>query len=318
MTYKERKHARELLKGARKLQHANADILSERESELILKAADNLEAALRARNDAGADKAASQLEKHLEKSFPRKRDHWLRENVEVLLVAVVVAMAIRTYFLQPFKIPTGSMQPTLYGIHSPADEHPPGPNLEKPSVFPINIFEWLIWGKYTSREGIVKITGDHIFVDKVTYNFRKPKRGEVIVFTTEGIRGLDQDKFYIKRCVGLPNETLEIRPPFLFANGRKVDGEPFERIYSRKNGYLGYVPPRRKIGRDQTGGQERLLDVPANELVYRIPKDSYFALGDNSPNSLDSRYWGAVPEKNLVGKALWAYWPFSHRWGLVD
>jgi signal peptidase I len=225
----------------------------------------------------------------------------LRENIEVLLVAVVVAMAVRTYFLQPFKIPTGSMQPTLYGIHSPAAEFPP-----QPTDVSVNPVTWLLWGRGKGPEG-TRITGDHIFVDKVTYNFRKPKRGEVIVFQTQGIVGLDQDKFYIKRCAGLPGERIDIDPPFLYADGKKVEGRPFERIYSLQDGYQGYTYPH---GR----GPYALASGHAGFLLK--PK-CYFALGDNSPNSLDGRYWGCVPEANLVGKAFLTYWPFSKRWGPV-
>lgn len=319
MTYKQRKQVRELLKGARKLHHAQSDVLSEKENELLAKSIGNLDSAYRGGKDGEIEKSVSQLEKHLEKSFPRRRDHWLRENVEVLLVAVVVAMAVRTYFLQPFKIPTGSMQPTLYGIHKPGDEFPPGPNYRKPLVFPLSFFDWLLFGRSTGRDGLIRITGDHIFVDKVTYNFRKPRRGEVIVFQTRGIEQLDQDKFYIKRCAGLPGETMEIREPFLFVDGRKVEGGPFDRIYSLRNGYHGYVLPQARISLDQTGGRAKLLEyqLSAENPSYRLPDDQYYALGDNSRNSLDSRYWGGVPHRNLVGKAFWTYWPSSRRWGLA-
>lgn len=315
MTYRDRKRVRELLKGSRKLHHANADILPSKENEQLQKAIGSLDAAYQGGKDGEIEKAVELLEKQLEKSFPRKPNHWLRENVEVLLVAVVVAMAVRTYFLQPFKIPTGSMMPTLYGIHRPGEEHPPGEDFEKPTAFPLSIVEWLIWGESHLRDPrsptgwLTQITGDHIFVDKVSYNFRKPKRGEVIVFATEEIKGLDQDKFYIKRCVGVPGDHLEIHPPYLMVDGNKAEGQSFERMYSLENGYPGYTNPR---------GQWRgPYALPGGGSFELAPK-CYFACGDNSPNSLDSRYWGPVPEKNLVGKALWTYWPFSKRWGLVN
>jgi signal peptidase I len=315
MTYRDRKRVRELLKGSRKLHHANADILPSKDNEQLQKTIGNLDAAYRDGKDGEIEKAVEQLEKQLEKSFPRKHNHWLRENVEVLLVAVVIAMAVRTYFLQPFKIPTGSMMPTLYGIHPPSQEFPPGDDHEKPGAFPLSIVDWLVWGKsvlhdYRAPQGwIMQITGDHIFVDKVTYNFRKPKRGEVIVFATEGIKGLDQDKFYIKRCVGVPGDRLEILPPYLMVDGTKAEGKPFERMYARENGYSGYTYPK--------GPWRGPYALPEGG-TFELPAKSYFACGDNSPNSLDSRYWGPVPEKNLVGKALWTYWPFSRRWGLVN
>lgn len=313
MTRKERKHVRLLLKGARKMHHANSDILAPKDSEQLTRAISALDKAFQEGKDGQIEKAVEQLEKQLERIFPHRKDHWLRENVEVLLVAVVVAMAVRTYFLQPFKIPTGSMQPTLYGIHAPSAEYPPGEDCRAPSPFPFTLIEWLIWGKSYGADGRcspnakVEITGDHIFVDKVTYNFRRPKRGEVIVFSTQNIRGLDQDKFYIKRCVGLPGDHVEIRPPFLYINGEKVEGGPFDRMYSMQNGYLGYLFP---------AGQARTA-LPTDGTPFPLPPKCYFACGDNSANSLDSRYWGCVPEENLVGKALWTYWPASRRWGYV-
>jgi len=313
MTYKQRKQVRELIKGARKLQHANSDILPAKDSEQLTQAIEALSASYQKGDDGPVEKCVEALEKLLEKLFPRKKDHRIRENVEVLLVAVVVAMAVRTYFLQPFKIPTGSMQPTLYGIHSPSAEYPPGEDMEKPTPFPFSIFEWLIWGKTYAHDpkaapgAFVRITGDHIFVDKVTYNFRRPKRGEVIVFETHEIKGLDQDKFYIKRCVGLPGNDLKFDPPFLFVNGKKLEGGPFDRIYSMENGYHGYKFP----------GSWRYQPALSPEGEFSLGPKCYFACGDNSANSLDSRYWGCVPEANLVGRAFWTYWPASRRWGLV-
>ena len=85
----------------------------------------------------------------------------------------------------------------------------------------------------------------------------------------------------------------------------KLEGGPFDRMYSMRDGYPGYTI------RDQQGR-------PVRFSSYDVPAKRYFACGDNSPNSLDSRYWGGLPEKNLVGKALWTYWPFSRRWGLVN
>ncbi len=76
----------------------------------------------------------------------------------------------------------------------------------------------------------------------------------------------------------------------------------FNRIYSGKGGYHGHLPRGRL----------------ASGLEVEIPKDSYFMLGDNSSHSSDSRYWGFVPRRNIVGRALLVFWPFSRRWGLVD
>src|SRR5438309_351596 len=103
------KHARELVKGARKLVRMQRDILAARQVQDVAAAADALDAAVAARNVAGIDGLIEKLERQLEKAFPRAKHAALRENVEVFLVAAIVAMGVRTFFVQPFKIPTGSM-----------------------------------------------------------------------------------------------------------------------------------------------------------------------------------------------------------------
>jgi signal peptidase I len=263
--------------------------------------------------------------------------------------------------LQPFKIPTGSMQPTLNGIigHPSAD---PAPNILRQigefivagrnyinvvsreddqvseivpkkilffftfsrlicqrqnflvyaspdtlshdfNVFPGRIFHR---GEIIARGAID--TGDQVFVDKFTYNFVKPHRGDVFVFRTNHIPGIREDPeagapFYIKRLAGLPGDTLRIDPPFLYANGKKAEGYGFERVMSAKPPYRGYA-----LGHDY-------LSRP--DQSYTVPRNGYFAMGDNSYNSYDSRYWGPVPDVNVVGRGLLVYWPFYPHWGLI-
>ena len=152
-------------------------------------------------------------------------------------------------------------------------------------------------------------TGDQVFVDKLTYNFVKPHRGDVFVFRTNNIPGIPDDPetgapFYIKRLGGLPGDTLRIDPPKLFVNGKLAQGYGFQRVMSAKSGYRGY-----SLG-------ARFLSSPAS--TFTVPEHAYFALGDNSYNSYDSRYWGPVPEEDLVGRGLLVYWPFYPHWGLVQ
>jgi signal peptidase I len=355
------KHSRLLLRHARKYLRYKDDRLSTSDREQILAEMGNLREALRDRDREKIHSAADTLDKTLHRLTPVTwESHW-RENCEVILVAVVVAVGIRSYFLQPFKIPTGSMQPTLNGIVGHPTTEPP-PNIlqqigefivrgrnyinvvsrEDDQVFEITpkkvlfffTFSRLICqqqnflvyaspdtlghdfnvlpGRMYHRGEIIARgaidTGDQVFVDKFSYNFMKPHRGDVFVFRTNHIPGIRADPdagppFYIKRLAGLPGDTLRIDPPFLYVNGSKAEGYGFERVMSAKPPYRGYAL-----------GQQHLSQP---DRSYTVPLNGYFALGDNSYNSYDSRYWGPVPEENLVGRGLLVYWPFYPHWGLI-
>ena len=271
------------------------------------------------------------------------------------MVAIVVAVGIRSYFLQPFDLPD-RYKPTLNGIigHparrryiygrsasslcwattidvvSPDDRAFFKSSRENFCFF---FIAWLICqakfslyappetlthdfnifpGRTYHRDEIIARgavdTGDQVFVDKFSYNFIKPHRGDVFVFRTNHIFGIREDPqtgspFYIKRLAGLPGDELRIDPPFLYINGEKAAGFGFARVMAAKPPYRGYA-----LGRDY-------LSDPKQSFV--VPKDGYFAMGDNSYNSYDSRYWGPVPEENLVGRGLFVYWPFNRHWGLI-
>ncbi|SKB06764.1 signal peptidase I [Prosthecobacter debontii] len=164
--------------------------------------------------------------------------------------------------------------------------------------------------------GIVH-NGDHVLVDKVSYHFRTPKRGEVFVFTTKHIRGIeDQSSFdprwgsqhYIKRLAGVPGDTLDVKSPKLLINGQEAQEQGFQKVMQGTyenpvDGYRGYSDPRMFAG----------LGITHIELK----DEQYFAMGDNSYNSSDSRSWGHVPERNLVGPALFCYWPLTKHWGTI-
>ncbi|NJK90921.1 MAG: signal peptidase I [Blastochloris sp.] len=318
----------------------------------------------------GEKKRLENATRRLEKLFPSHSNYagWA-ENVEVIFVAIVLALAIRTYFFQPFKIPTDSMKPTLWGIALQA--HPePLPHFGK------RLFDLAVYGK-TYHELLVKesgrirsitegpylglipmiretkveigsrtyslglsraelskaglgagdigkqvekgqlllrferLTGDQVFVNRFIYHFRQPRQGEVFVFTTHDIPGIlsgynySSEQYYIKRCVGVPGATLELAPPYLLSNGEVfgLKRPEFERIYSQENGYTGYV-----FG-------PKHLDQPGAQVLLK--KDQFWAMGDNSPQSSDSRFWGHVPRKNLIGTGAVVYWPFGPRWGAI-
>ncbi len=194
------------------------------------------------------------LKTGLEKKTAKKKSA-LRDWTESIIIAFILALFIRTFVVQAFKIPTGSMRMTL-------------------------------------------IEGDRILVNKFIYGvkipffedlrlpaLRKPMRGDVIVF----ISPEDKRRDFIKRLVGLPGETVEIKDRRIYINGKPVIDDKFAgKDYYNRGDY----------------GRE-------NQAIV-VPDDAYYVLGDNSASSRDSRYWGFVPKKYLLGKAIVIYWP-PHR-----
>ena len=356
-----KKIAHETLRHARHVRNMREDVMTPAELKALDDRVQTLRDALTTQQPRDVEKGIEDLSDHLRRTAPHIGGGGLRENFEILVVAVAVAMALRTYFIQPFKIPTGSMQPTLYGVTSVPKDHPgltdrmpfklvkfvltgewysvcraqadgylnflePSPDqthliftvAQKKHLVPRDAVDDLLdknkrydlkyrIGDFVKKGDIIwagiTTRGDHVFVNKVIWNFRKPKRGEIMVFYTTGIQSLPQGTHYIKRMCGLPNETVSINPPDLVINGKPVH-EPgtIARVESRKNGYAGY----QLAGRFYSPG-----------VNLRLSKYQYFAMGDNTGNSKDSRYWGAVPAKNLVGPAAFVYWPLSKRWGLA-
>lgn len=177
----------------------------------------------------------------------------IREWVESIVIAFLLAMVIRTFVVQAFKIPTGSMRQTL---------------LEGDLIL-VNKF---IYG--------AKIP----FINKRLPALKQPKRGDVIVF----IYPEDPKKDFIKRLVGLPGETLEIRNGTIYINDKPVLDTVFNQRYYYNRGNFA---------------------MEGQKIV--VPKDSYFVLGDNSASSKDSRYWGFVPAENILGKAMIIYFPLT-------
>ncbi|MBP8257191.1 MAG: signal peptidase I, partial [Opitutaceae bacterium] len=167
------------------------------------------------------------------------------------------------------------------------------------------------------------LTGDQLFVDRMSYHFIQPPIGSGFVFRTgniPGIRDTHGDQYYIKRLVGGPGDSIEIREGtvgngadagattrqwtertgVLMRNGQPIDGaKAFQQNNEHQGLYAGYVP----YGELALG------------KVLAVPDNNFFALGDNSRNSLDGRYWGFVPAKDVVGRPLWIYYPFTKRWG---
>ena len=326
------KRARELAKATGKMLRMQRDLLPATQYADATAQAEKLHRAVRDRNADAAEALAEKLEKTLGQIFPRQPLAAWHENTEVLLVAVIVAMGIRTFFVQPFKIPTGSMQPTLYGIVPTANFDPQMSLLERAynglclGAWPrrpsaslatgiMDFAGWVVLGQWPAG-AIARSTGDHIFVDKISYHFRQPERGDVIVFETDEIKDIptpSRGKFYIKRLVGLAGDTIQIKPPHVLVNGQILHARrAFDRIYSCENGYNGYVLP--ELFSVQTPPKY----IGSEDAAYRVPEDSLFVLGDNSRSSLDGRFWGGLPRRALVGRALVVYWPLSRRFGPID
>jgi signal peptidase I len=367
-----KKQISEYLHFMRKKWNYSHDLFSAKQREEFI----SLEAELKSLQiERGFDKGErlrlEQAGTRLEKLFPAhlNLNAWA-ENVEVIFVAIILALAIRTYFYQPFKIPTDSMKPTLWGIARQVETEP------LPNFF-VRLFDLAAYGKsyheliakksgtitsisesklfdllpitttniqiedenyrlFCSRQDLGRVapellvpghrveagqvvvrfsrsTGDQVFVNRWLYHFRTPKQGEVFVFTTHDIPGIldghgyGTEQYYIKRCVGTAGMELQLDPPYLLSDG-KIFGEeltPFQKIYSRQNGYRGYtfLPGSRYLTQE-------------GETV-QLPADSFWAMGDNSPQSSDSRAWGFVPRKNLIGTGSFVYWPFGERWGRI-
>lgn len=400
-----RKHYRRLL-------DAQRDVLSAEAVAAVTAKADELSAAIAAGHTGAMRIKAEELQFAAEKHIkPYPYASW-RENVEVLLVALAVAMGIRTFFLQPFKIPTGSMQPTLFGVTSVPDfspskinywtdsEHiraqvqeqaklrdgmniptgleavkdwfhgnsyfhftapcdgsveeitPPWPAMlihltqkikfagEWHTVwFPPDCGEQPLAARagldrshvYHAGEDVVKMkvsTGDHLFVDRLTFNFRKPERGEIIVFGTAGTEIRDKDgnlvtdQFYIKRMVVLPNEKVQIGDDrHLVINGKRLDASTprLENVYS----FNPAKPPHESQFSGHLNGTVAAANgqysnfpyFPDSSTIYNNEGDRYMVMGDNTCNSSDSRVWGSVPAGNIIGKQFFVYWPLTERFG---
>ncbi|MDQ5979743.1 MAG: signal peptidase [Verrucomicrobiota bacterium] len=354
----------------------------------------------------------------------------LAENVEFFLVAAIVILGLRAYFVQPFKIPTNSMWPSYYGMTSevftpgeepgvlgkaarlvglgainytlkapaegevlvpvfrsgmPAYTERPGRSL---FIFPTLMREYTVmvggqlvkltvpadWARsefgyddvlektlFSGRKnGLMQaaqsangsnqlessmmeitsggrridarvywvptgrkvgrgdeilsfdiLTGDLLFVDRMSYNFVRPVVGSGFVFKTDNINhesmkdaaGRQISQYYVKRLVGIPGDQLEIREPVLYRNGRPIEGsDAFKHNAERDGLYRGYF-----------NGSSHLR---VGE-VLDVSKGSYFAMGDNSSNSADSRVWGFVPEMDVVGRPLFIYYPLTKRWGVA-
>lgn len=356
-----RKKTEGLLHAARLARNMREDMADPAALDRLTQAETALRHARRAGDPRACERAADQLGEAIRVVYPPPPHPEIREWVELIVVALAVAMGFRTYILQPFKIPTGSMQPTLYGIHYRTEWAPPlvrelwplravrflitgempfevraqraGRIFDDPRIPPhLNERHWFIGGirhdipgdlTRHARPGEtvvtgqllasgVRVAGDHLFVNRMAWNFRRPRVGEVMVFSTKGMdpAQITPDTHYIKRLAGGPQDRLRIEPPMLFVNDQPTDTVPgLDKVVTRQAGYpYGYQ------NGSALSGVRYLTD---HRDTVTVPAGFYFGLGDNSMNSRDSRYFGPIPETMLMGPAFVVYWPFSARWGLI-
>jgi len=355
-----KKQIKEYLSAARHAEHMRSDIADPKDLEALAEAKEQL-IHIKKTGDGDIGNALEQLLKQINNVYPIKNTTGTRENVEVIIVALAAAMAIRAFFFQPFQIPTGSMQPTLNGITT---------EVQDGSTFtdhqPIRFFKWLLTGasykeikaeasghpyfkkKLTDRDayyleingilhripdymreavlrqkegngtlcyknyfkkgdrivGAKVITGDHILVNKMKYNFMKPQRGDIAVFDTRSIHHeqVRRDTFYIKRMIGLPNETVQIKDREILINGKIIHNPPIFKKMVTDPHYAGHSSAGR-------------LSTPDQKI--KLGSDEYLMMGDNTEHSLDGRYFGAVPYRDFQGNAFFVYWPFRSHWGFI-
>ena len=218
--------------------------------------------------------------------FDEKKEPILVEYARSFFPIVLIVLLLRSFLAEPFRIPSGSMMPTL-------------------------------------------LVGDFILVNKFTYGIRlpvinkkvielnEPKRGDIVVFRYPKQPSVD----YIKRIIGLPGDKVAYYNKKLHINGTPINQVSLGR-------YQGVGQ-----GEDMTGAEHLLEDlsgvehsiltrdgVTSAEGVYVVPEGNYFVMGDNRDNSNDGRYWGFVPEENLVGKAffIWMNWDWQHKGVGID
>jgi signal peptidase I len=423
-----RRNAANWLEVASKVWNYRRDRLGAEESGELLGSANELKRLLAER--AGADElrgGIERLEGVLGRTggaiYPKTS---LIENVEFFLVAAIVILGIRSYFVQPFKIPTNSMWPTFYGIT--AENFPPGagaPNALEQLVrffaygaqrravvaprdgeISVPLFRsdkvhmaytirkgrtWLVFParqkEYTfyvdgeaatvrvpedfsdfddivfntffpdraaleaqilratqagqiepirvlgdesrgdsypadrvplgkmvrAGQPIVRfdmMAGDQLFVDRLTYQFVRPAVGQGFVFRTDNIPDIARRfgaQYYVKRLIGLPGDRIEVRDPMIYRNGAPITGSvAFDLNAGRVSPYQGY--------------SNALHEDPQYTQLFKgdtvtVPEHGYLAMGDNSHNSFDGRFWGFVPEMDVVGRPLFIYYPFTKRWG---
>ena len=419
-----RKTIQEALHWATKIYNYRCDILTVEQNKTLLEYQNTLACLNKswgkpAPAPEGLQEALNRLLNHLKSlKLPFYPISFWSDNAEVLWVAAFLALSIRTFFIQPFRIPTCSMFPSFSGMLTQvlADKKTPPNFITKPlrwllkgaenyyyeapcdGIVQIPLFNqqdmiknnshiryeieygreigsfwfkhllpkpykvYILWigheqirirmpYEFTDMEALLRkkffpqyesfsallqspyldlhytrekgyhintqsyakkgqcclhfdiLCGDMVFVDRLTYHFRRPHNGEAIVFRTKNIPRLHSDLYYIKRLAGSGGDQLFIKNDQLFCNGQLATGSS---AFENNNKKQGIYPGYRADGCLKYG------------KTITVSEHYFFALGDNSPFSYDSRFWGEVPEKEVLGKAAFVLHPISWRWGVAE
>ena len=199
----------------------------------------------------------------LERLFPNlsRGQRTAIDWIVTLILAVAIVLGLKAWVVNPYRIPSSSMEPTLH--------------CARPEV------------------GCEASSSDRILANRFIYHFRKPKRGEIVVFNPPRRASFvcpGGGGVYVKRIIGVPGDRWEERKGFVYVDGRRLD-EP-------------YITAARRDERSVTLTQLR----PG---IATIPDDEYIMMGDNRKQSCDSRDWGLVPRKSIVGEVFLTYWPLG-------
>ena len=197
-------------------------------------------------------------------------------HILYLAIGLIIAVAVLRYFIKREKA-SSKLKKVLKFIFEYVD------SARSASILALVIVTIIVqtFGIPTGSMIPTLNVGNHLMVNKFIYYFKKPRRGDILVF----VYPVNPKKDFIKRLIGLPGETIQIKDGSVFINGEELKAPQViaERYYYNEGMY--------------------------GEDMIKIPDNAYFVMGDNTRNSKDSRFWGFVPKKNLLGKAFFVYWP---------
>jgi signal peptidase I len=391
LTSKPYRKGRELADAVRKVLENQRDQLRPEAIEAVEQAIARAQKVFRTGTKAEILSETEQLHRVADQWLLRYPHAAVRDYLIMAIELAVLILGSRAFFVQPMVIPTGSAQPTFWGITAvklagTKDEVVPSwpvriwdlfikgdaycyaeseadgvlENVSETKSVPLIPFLgfatvqigghqqkiWFVPDKLANYLDLVDATGqyrprqfrrgdriiatkfrsgDHLFVERLTYNFRHPRRGETIVFRSENHPGMTENTHYIKRLVGLGGEKVRIGDDrHVYIDGRQLttNDDGFEKVYSfdpskppESDHYSGHV--NEKTSRLLAGRSAYSFNFPDGTAEYTIPPRQYVCFGDNTMNSADSRAWGipSFPQERVIGKELLVFWPFTERFG---